>query len=397
MDRGFAAPQETLLQRLAEASRLFPPIERSLDAARPESVALDGEEAWRFVSEGAPLLTESGHGVLLPAELSASGQRRLRLRLRGGRPSRGAAGAVTTAAALSMESLLGFQWEVALGDQPLSAKEFQALARMKRPLVEWRGQWVRLDPREMAEIQRLLAREGGGRTLSLTEALAAALGGAAVADALHVPVEVVPEGPLAAIVDRLVVGSEPVPAPAALAATLRPYQSRGLGWLAMMADLGLGGCLADDMGLGKTVQLIAFLLQRRAAHPEDPRPSLVVCPTSVLGNWERELARFAPSLPVARHHGAERARELAAFRALPPGAVVLTTYALLRRDQGVLAEIDWATAVLDEAQNIKNSASAPGAGRAAPAPPAIASPSPARPSRTGSPSCGRSWRSRCPG
>jgi SNF2-related domain/SNF2 Helicase protein/Helicase conserved C-terminal domain len=357
MDKGFASPQETLLQRLAEAGRLFAPIERSLEAARPESVALEADEAWRFIAEGAPLLTESGHAVLLPAELSASGQRRLRLRLRGGRASRGAAGAVTSAAGLSMESLLGFRWEVALGDQALSAKDFEALARMKRPLVQWRGQWVLLDPREMAEIQRVLSREQT-TALSLTEALAAALSGAPAAETSLVPVEVVPEGPLAAIIERLGTGAEPAAAPAALAASLRPYQARGLGWLATMADLGLGGCLADDMGLGKTVQLIAFLLHHRAAHPADVRPSLVVCPTSVLGNWERELERFAPSLPRARHHGADRARDTAAFAALPPGAVVLTTYALMRRDQAVLGSIEWAAAILDEAQNIKNSASA---------------------------------------
>src|SRR5439155_8878901 len=139
--------------------------------------------------------------------------------------------------------------------------------------------------------------------------------------------------------------------------SLRPYQERGLGWLEMMAELGLGGCLADDMGLGKTVQLTAFLLARRARHPGDPRPARVVCPTSVLGNWERELARFAPSLPVARHHGADRARDRTALDTLPPGAVVLTTYALLRRDQALLGEVDWAVTALDEAQNIKNPAS----------------------------------------
>ena len=90
--------------------------------------------------------------------------------------------------------------------------------------------------------------------------------------------------------------------------SLRPYQERGLGWLATMAALGLGGCLADDMGLGKTMQMIAFLLARRDAAGGDTRPSLVVCPTSVVGNWEREMARFAPTLPVVRHYGSGRAR-----------------------------------------------------------------------------------------
>src|SRR5439155_7889764 len=140
--------------------------------------------------------------------------------------------------------------------------------------------------------------------------------------------------------------------------SLRPYQERGLGWLEMMAELGLGGCLADDMGLGKTVQLTAFLLARRARHPGDPRPALVVCPTSVVGNWERELARFAPSLPVTRHHGLTRAKSAGELtRAMSASGVVVTTYALVRRDQRLLENVPWQRIVLDEAQAIKNAAS----------------------------------------
>jgi SNF2 family DNA or RNA helicase len=110
------------------------------------------------------------------------------------------------------------------------------------------------------------------------------------------------------------------------------------------------------MGLGKTVQAIAFLFSRRASEPGDPRPSLIVCPTSVVGNWERELARFAPTLPVVRHHGTGRARSRDALEGTPQ-AVVVTTYGMLRRDRALLGEIDWAVAVLDEAQNVKNPSS----------------------------------------
>src|SRR5690606_27101746 len=96
--------------------------------------------------------------------------------------------------------------------------------------------------------------------------------------------------------------------PKALRATLRPYQKRGLDWLATMGSLGLGACLADDMGLGKTMQLLAFLLRRRDEAPRDARPALLIAPTSVVGNWEREVERFAPSLDVVKHYGSERAR-----------------------------------------------------------------------------------------
>jgi SNF2 family DNA or RNA helicase len=135
----------------------------------------------------------------------------------------------------------------------------------------------------------------------------------------------------------------------------RSYQIRGAGWLATMSDLGLGACLADDMGLGKTVQLLVLLLHRMRSG--STAPSLLVCPTSVVGNWERELKRFAPSMAFVRHYGSQRARDAESFANLAPGTVVFTTYGLLRRDWQTLSEVEWAVAALDEAQNIKNSAS----------------------------------------
>ena len=139
-----------------------------------------------------------------------------------------------------------------------------------------------------------------------------------------------------------------------LRGTLRPYQTVGTAWLEQLGRLGLGACLADDMGLGKTVQVIAYLLRRRAAATPDA-PSLLICPTSVLGNWERELHRFAPEIPVLLHHGPDRevtAEELAS--ASGPGGVVVTSYGVLRSDTSMLASITWDVAALDEAQFIKN-------------------------------------------
>jgi superfamily II DNA or RNA helicase len=357
MDRVFEAPQETLLRGLAQAGRCFRPVERSLEAKRPKVARLSDAEAWQFLSEAAPLLTEAGFSVRLPAELTPSGQRRLRLRLRvgGGKGKGGTAGVVDGTGVLSLDALVAYRWEVAVGDHPLTAEEFRQLTALKRPLVRWRGQWLVMDPTELAEVLRLLGGAKDGK-IRLRDALVAALTGTTADEDLPIVTEVVPEGPLAAAIARLRAEPEPVPPPAELAGTLRPYQARGLGWLGCLASLGLGGILADDMGLGKTVQAIAFLLARRALRPDDPRPALVVCPTSVVGNWERELARFAPTLPVLRHHGADRPRDPEAFRTAPPHAVVVTTYSLLRRDQAVLGPVDWAAVFLDEAQNVKNAA-----------------------------------------
>jgi len=351
-----ARAEELLLRALAMSARLFPPIERGLREARPGAVLLTANEAGAFLDEAAPALAEAGMGMLLPAELTRSGQRRLRLRMRvsGGQH---AAGTVEGSGGFSLEEVLSFRWEVALAGETLSAQELAALARLKAPLVRFRGKWVAVAPAELEEARRMLAQGGG--TLAAHEALAAALGGPGRQEGARLHREVVADGPLAQLVTRLREGppQAEVPAPQDFTGTLRPYQERGLGWLSQMAQLHLGACLADDMGLGKTIQLLAFLLHRRETAPKDLRPALLVCPTSVVGNWERELARFAPSLPVVRHHGPERARKAAELEALPPQAVVLTTYGLMRRDADLLGAVPWSVAVLDEAQNIKNAVS----------------------------------------
>jgi SNF2 family DNA or RNA helicase len=230
------------------------------------------------------------------------------------------------------------------------------LAALKAPVVRFRGRWVAIDAEEISEALRLL--QAPTDVLAAHEALALSLGVPAVAPQTPLPVSVTAEGSFADLIAKLrTAGSAiEVTAPATLQGTLRPYQQRGLAWLASMAELGLGACLADDMGLGKTVQLIALLLHRQQAD-ELSGPVLLVCPTSVVGNWERELKRFAPSLPLVRHYGTTRARTRAVFESLPAGTVVLTTYGLLRRDVGLLADIGWSVAALDEAQNIKTATS----------------------------------------
>ncbi|MFO0740982.1 MAG: DEAD/DEAH box helicase [Labilithrix sp.] len=163
---------------------------------------------------------------------------------------------------------------------------------------------------------------------------------AALCDALDQPRPV--------IVDRLkplledFAGIPKAPLPDDLDATLREYQARGVDWLAFLRSVGLGGVLADDMGLGKTLQTICSL-------PSGKR-TLVVCPKSVVYNWQAEIARFRPSLKVSIFHGAKRALHDRAD-------VTLTTYAVLRLDQELLSSQAWDTVVLDEAQAIKNETS----------------------------------------
>ncbi|MBP8807009.1 MAG: DEAD/DEAH box helicase [Kofleriaceae bacterium] len=354
LGRAFRDPQESLIEALGRAARLFPALAGSLEEARPEAVELDPAAAWRFLGDGAAALAEAGFGVIVPGELTAAGQRRLRLRMRVGGPSTKVAGVVTGAAGLSLGDLLAVDWEAIIGDEPLTPIELAALAKHKAPLVQFRGAWVAIDPRDLGDIQYRLA--AGSSKLTAREALQAVLAGEVRQDGLAIAVTA--SGVVAELVERLRTGgAKELAAPRSLLATLRPYQERGLNWLVTMGALGLGACLADDMGLGKTMQFLAFLLRRQEEAPRDARPALLVAPTSVVGNWEREAARFAPSLDVIRHYGAARARSATD---LPnrPGTLVVTTYGLLRRDAELLAGVDWAVAALDEAQNIKNASSA---------------------------------------
>jgi len=362
LGRAFKDPQESLLASLSRAARLFPAIARSLAEARPDALALDPAEAWSFLEEGAAALSDAGFAVIVPGELTAAGQRRLKLRMRVGNPSKSRVAGVATSAGLSLDSLVNVDWEAVIGDETLTARELAALAKHKAPLVRFRGEWVAIDPRELPDIQRRIA--AGPKTLTLSQAVMAALAGD-VTENGHT-FAVTPTGTLATLLDRLSPGGRSDRlAPVALNATLRPYQLRGLDWLSTMASLGLGACLADDMGLGKTIQFLAFLLRRvedaanhsgHTGHPDDQRPTLLVAPTSVIGNWQREVERFAPSLQVVQHYGPARATTPRQFPR-SSNALILTTYGLLRRDADLLTKVDFATVALDEAQNIKNAAS----------------------------------------
>jgi SNF2 family DNA or RNA helicase len=338
-------PQETLLAELGRASRLWPELDTALRTAAPEGLELDAEGAHRFLRAGAPVLHAAGFGVLLPSWWQRPSSRLgARLQARG----RTAPGTVATSAGgLGLDALVDYRWEVALGDQPLSADELESLAKLKTPLVRLRGQWVELDPKRLAAGLRLLRSTG---ELTVADLLRLGLADADQPAALPV-LEVTADGALG---DLLAGQAErrltPLDPPSGFHGTLRPYQRRGLAWLAFLQSLGLGAVLADDMGLGKTVQLLALL----AGDPPETGPTLLVCPMSLVGNWQREAGRFTPKLRVHVHHGAERARGAEFSAAVHAADLVLTTYSVAARDAFELAGVDWHRVVIDEAQAIKN-------------------------------------------
>jgi SNF2 family DNA or RNA helicase len=334
-------PQERLLGGLGRAARLYPELDAALRVPRPIDMVLDTAEAHTFLGQAA-VLEEAGYGVLLPAWWRERPSLGLALELRGRDPIT----PVLRDEAADLAHLVDYQWGLAIGGRSLTEAELTDLAQAKVPLIKLRGRWVHLDPRHLAAGLRFLARGGGSMTAGTALRMIRLL----PPEELPLPVTAVGgKGWLADLLSgELDQRLELLDPPADLSGVLRPYQIRGFSWLAFLDKLGLGACLADDMGLGKTVQLLALLLHRRSG------PALLICPLSVLGNWQREAARFAPSLTVEVLHGADRPDPAA----LAGADIVLTTYATAVRDMDDLAAITWDRVVLDEAQHVKNSGSA---------------------------------------
>ncbi|WP_435011375.1 DEAD/DEAH box helicase [Tundrisphaera lichenicola] len=348
--RGGFHPREYLLGSLGEASSLAPAIEASLVHREPIGFEFDASAAHAFLTETAPMLEQAGFSVMLPAWWSRKGTK-LRLGARAVVKSP----KMTSKSGLSLDEILKFRWEIALGDHVLTYRELQALARLKVPLVQIRGQWVQLNTEE---IQAALDFWKGKSEAAMParQLVRMALGEARTPGGLAFE-GLKAEGWFSELLGQLEGkgGFENLPTPEGFLGTLRPYQARGYSWLGFLRRWGFGACLADDMGLGKTVQTLALLRRDWAeAEPKRRRPTLLVCPTSVVGNWHKEASRFTPDLPVLIHHGHRRIKGADFKKLAGKHGLVVSSFALLHRDLALLQEVPWAGVILDEAQNIKN-------------------------------------------
>jgi SNF2 family DNA or RNA helicase len=347
----FGNPQEHLLAGLGKASRIFPTIEESLKTACPVEVNLGTESAYLFLRQSAPLLEQSGFGVLLPAWWQKStGRLSARLNLKPKAETK-----KLSPGLLGMDAIVTYDWEIALGDESLSPQEFEKLANLKVPLVKVRGQWVELEPEEIERAIAFFQTRASQGEMKLSEAMRIGLG--QEVSELGLPVTgVESQGWIGEFWDKLCGDVAQMPAvepPQSFKGQLRPYQIKGLSWLTFLKQFGLGACLADDMGLGKTIEFIALMLylqEKRLLHG----PTLLICPMSVVSNWEREAERFAPSLKVMVHHGPDRASGEIFERESKRHDLVITTYALAHHDEELLSKVNWECVALDEAQNIKN-------------------------------------------
>ncbi len=344
-----ANPREYLLAALGRASRLVPEIEASLRTPAPNGYGIDATGAYRFLQEDAWLLEQAGFGVLLPAWWSRRGSRqRLTARATVQSPK------LTAHAGLTLDSIARVDWDIALGDQRLSLADLQQLSGLKAPLLRMRGEWMELNPEEIETALAYWKKKKDPHTqVPIRDVVRMALGAIPAPGGMELGA-VEATGIVQEMLAQLN-GTRPpltLPPPSGFHGTLRPYQERGYAWLAFLRSLGFGACLADDMGLGKTIQTLALLQQDWERGTTGP--ALLVCPTSVMGNWRKEAERFTPELPVMMHHGIARKKDATFAREAKRSALVVTSYPLLHRDAALLATVPWSGIILDEAQNIKN-------------------------------------------
>ena len=344
--------EQQLLLKLGIAARIYPKIWDGMDTETPQSISLSLEEAFEFLKETAWVLEDAGFKVMVPSWWTPKGRKRAKIRISQQGRSKNKSTAKDSNGLLSFENLTDYRYQLSIGEQNVTHDEWQQLVNAKTPLIQFRGQWMALESEQM---QQMLAfwqqNKDKNPDLSIPELLKI------LADEEDI-FELDPNDALAQMLDKLKDTSQLVPIenPQHLNATLRDYQKRGVAWLSYLEKLGLNGCLADDMGLGKTIQVIANLV---IDEKTDKGATLLIAPTSVIGNWQKEIERFAPHLKTVIHHGSKRLSDNKELKAVCANHhMVITSYNLARKDIKLLESIEWQRVVLDEAQNIKNPKSA---------------------------------------
>lgn len=341
--------EQNVLLALGYAARIYPDLWRWLATDKPGGGGLTLEEAFAFLKDHAAILNDAGYIVQVPAFWTPEGRRRAKLRLKVSARSSKKAEFVSQGY-LSLKTILVFSSEIALGDQSISQEEWEQLVDAKTPLVQFRGKWVVLDRENMQEVLAFLQNHHGeSRDLTLPDLLKTGI--QAENDPIWDADQLVQEM-LSRLQNKRAFA--PVEDPRALQGILRDYQKRGVAWLEYLESLGLNPCLADEMGLGKSLTVLACLLKEREESDCIP-PTLIIAPTSVLGNWRREIERFAPQLRTLLHQGEARLKDQTAFAsACQQCDIVLTSFTLARLDARLLQGFSWQRVVVDEAQNIKN-------------------------------------------
>ncbi len=353
------------------ASRLCPPLTRVLHQPNPVAVELNRDEAYQFLARDSQALEQAGFHVSLPAwwDEPQDGSLQLQMSLRDT--------SALTPDDRTVPDVHGrhvdLDWTMVWQDQELSVPDLNRIATAASPLIFMNDRWLRLNEDQIRAARQILTYREQPQRISLIQALnllqeqerpagqdglLSRYAEAGTESASTMPVQQVSlQGRIRDVWRRLQDTTRDAhrDEPGGFVGKLRPYQKRGLAWLWYLHEIGLGACLADDMGLGKTVQTIALFLEQERIRPAAERwTRLLICPTSVMRNWQRELARFAPSLRTYIHHGSHRLPGPDLARHLDHVDVVITSFGTARVDQEHLRQIVWHSLVVDEAQNIKN-------------------------------------------
>ncbi len=354
--------ERQLLINMGHAARICPLLWQGMESEHPSSLDIDLDTVYAFLKDDAIVLESAGFRILLPSWWTPQGRKRAKIRIKAsGRSS--ATQSTPSSGYFNLPSLVEYRYELSVGGEPVSEKEWQELVNAKSPLVRFRGDWMELDSSQMSQMLELWrSQEQADESYSFGEMLRQM----AEADENSTEFEFddVLNNTLKALQQQS--GVKQIDAPSSLQGELRPYQKQGFSWLITQEALGLNPCLADDMGLGKTVQVITVLLHERAPNHSSNEgaanqtlPTLLIAPTTVLSNWRKEIEKFAPQLKCLIHHGTRRHRKSTAFsQASLAVDIVITSFSLANKDRALLKQNAWQRIVVDEAQNIKNPKSA---------------------------------------
>lgn len=340
--------ERELLLNLGYAARIYPVIWQGLETSQPIGFSLSNQEAFNFLREQAWVLEDAGYKVIVPSWWTPEGRQRAKIRLRASHSQ--SQKTSSGKGYFQLNTIIQYQYELSIGGQPLSESEWQTLVNAKTPLVKFRGQWMELDSKKMQQMLEFWQKNAEQPTeLTLLELFQKS---SENSDEFEVELDENLDSMMRQL--RQPSSLKLIPNPPQLQGTLRDYQKRGVSWIQYLETLGLNGCLADDMGLGKTVQVIARLVIEREEN-NSPLPTLLIAPTSVVGNWQKEIEKFAPHLKVRVHHGSGRVQEEKAFKQeCLQQDIVITSFTLARKDAKLFQSLTWQRIVLDEAQNIKN-------------------------------------------
>lgn len=328
-------------KQLNYAIRYMPELENLFEDEEKLALDLNLNEVYKIITQTAYYLQKAQIEVILPKELTNIVVPRASINAKVKTARTKELSDIfnkNSSSKISLDDILDFTYEIALGNEKISVNEFNNLVEGHNGLIKYKNKYVLIDKDEAGKLFEQISK-AEFKSMSRMELIHAAMSGqinqydfdyddafARVIQDFNKPVEVTP--------------------PKLLNGELRPYQQTGLKWLWTNISKGFGVCMADDMGLGKTIQVISLVLKLKEENKLD-KPVLVVCPTTLIGNWMKELQMFSPSIDAVIYHGAERSLDL-------KHDIILTTYAIMRIDVEKLKKNDWGMIIIDEAQNIKN-------------------------------------------